>query len=219
MNKCKYCKSTTCVKAGLQKNQTQRYLCKSCKRYQQAEYKYESYAINDKQIRLYVCEGVGIRSMGRMLSISKNTVIKRIRALASGIVAPTVYQSKQVYEMDEMYTFIQNKTKECWIAYCINRKTGCVIDFRIGGRTLKVLKPVVESMLYRQPKRIYTDKLSHYENLIPKKLHRISQYGTNKIERLNLTLRTHIKRLNRRSICFSKKRDMLEACLKIYFWG
>ncbi|WP_188464902.1 IS1 family transposase [Marivirga lumbricoides] len=39
------------------------------------------------------------------------------------------------------------------------------------------------------------------------------------MERKNLSLRTHLKRLNTRSICFSKSKVMLIACLTIYFWG
>ena len=49
--------------------------------------------------------------------------------------------------------------------------------------------------------------------------HKTSLYGTNHIERNNLTIRTHIKRLTRRTICFSRNVDMLYATLKIYFWA
>ncbi|WP_255539589.1 IS1 family transposase [Flavobacterium sp. CLA17] len=38
------------------------------------------------------------------------------------------------------------------------------------------------------------------------------------MERKNLTLRTHLKRLNRRTICFSKSLVVFTAVLKIYFW-
>ena len=41
---------------------------------------------------------------------------------------------------------------------------------------------------------------------------------TNHIERRNLTLRTHLKRLNKITICFFKNLVILAACLKIYFW-
>jgi hypothetical protein len=43
--------------------------------------------------------------------------------------------------------------------------------------------------------------------------------NTNHIERKNLSLRTHLKRLNRRTICFSKSLVILSACLRIYFWS
>jgi hypothetical protein len=29
----------------------------------------------------------------------------------------------------------------------------------------------------------------------------------------------HLKRLGRRTICFNRSVDMLENCMKIYFWG
>jgi len=51
--------------------------------------------------------------------------------------------------------------------------------------------------------RIYTDKLKNYEYIISGKVHRTTLYQTNHIERMNLTLRTHLKRLNRKTICFS----------------
>nr|WP_317192641.1 IS1 family transposase [Flavobacterium geliluteum] len=38
------------------------------------------------------------------------------------------------------------------------------------------------------------------------------------MDRKNLTLRTHLKRLNRRTICFSKSLVIFMAVLKIYFW-
>ena len=65
----------------------------------------------------------------------------------------------------------------------------------------------------------YTDQLINYKSLIPAALHKTRVYGTNHIERKNLTIRTDLKRLSRRSICFSKSKWMLEACLKIYFWA
>jgi IS1 family transposase len=69
------------------------------------------------------------------------------------------------------------------------------------------------------PKRIYTDKLNIYPGLISKSIHSSIQYKTNHIERFNLTLRTHLKRLSRRTICFSKNSKMLENCLRLYFFG
>jgi insertion element IS1 protein InsB len=63
-----------------------------------------------------------------------------------------------------------------------------------------------------------TDRLKNYRYLIDEKLHSVKSFGTNHIERKNLTLRTHLKRLNRRTICFSRGLIMLISILKIYFW-
>lgn len=55
--------------------------------------------------------------------------------------------------------------------------------------------------------------------LIPETIHQTGRNRTNKIERMNLTLRTHLKRLNRKTICFSKSEEMLNSSLSIYFWS
>jgi len=49
-------------------------------------------------------------------------------------------------------------------------------------------------------------------------IHRRFEYCTNRIEK-DLTLRTHIKRLSGKTICFSRKQKHLEAHLRIYCWG
>jgi insertion element IS1 protein InsB len=67
-------------------------------------------------------------------------------------------------------------------------------------------------------KQIFTDGLDSYRQIIPAAIHKVTHYGTNHIERKNLSLRTHLKRLNRKTIAFSKSLLVLEACLKIYFW-
>jgi len=189
MANCKNC-AGTCIKAGFQKLRIQKWLCKNCNKYQQIEYAYQSYNTDNEQIKAFVKEGLGIRSMSRLLRISCTTIIKRIRAIAAPLKPPILYKPKSIYEMDEMHTFIQHKRNDCWISYAIDRFSKRVIDFRLGGRTKSKLKPVIESILYRLPKRIYTDGLSLYKNIIPTKKHRISPYGTNRIERCSLACLT-----------------------------
>lgn len=78
---------------------------------------------------------------------------------------------------------------------------------------------VTETLHLAEAKRIYTDKLRNYKSLINKSIHRTTLHGTNHIERHNLTLRTHLKRLSHKTICFSRSMAVLAAILKIYFWG
>jgi insertion element IS1 protein InsB len=77
---------------------------------------------------------------------------------------------------------------------------------------------VVNTALHSGVMKIKTDKLNIYQSLIPPQLHISNAYNINRIERNNLNLRTHLKRLSRRTICYSKSPAMLSACLKIYFW-
>nr|WP_235498553.1 IS1 family transposase [Flavobacterium sp. Leaf359] len=66
---------------------------------------------------------------------------------------------------------------------------------------------------------MFTDRLKNDRYLLNTELHSVKRFGTNNIKRKNLTLRTHLKRLNRRTICFSKSFVILNAVLKIYFWS
>ena len=89
----------------------------------------------------------------------------------------------------------------------------------VGRRTKTTLRRVLSTLLLANAKMVYTDGLNIYGLIVPKEIHKVTKYKINYIERMNLTLRTHIKRLNRRTICFSKSLVMLTAVLKLYAWG
>lgn len=215
---CIYCKGT-CKKAGKYKS-IQRYQCKTCKRYQQASYtKQRILEENYKWVRQLNNEGCSISSIARLLEISKSSVQRVIIHLASMLKLPVYQETEQCYQVDELRTYCGNKGNEIWIIYAINTKTGKVIAFAFGRRTKENIKKVIDKLLVLNPKRIYTDGLNIYPTLIPKVIHRVFEYCTNKIERYNLTLRTHLKRLNRKTICFTKSGFMLECCVRLYFSG
>lgn len=207
------------VKNGKCPRGAQRYKCGDCSKSTKDNYNYRAYSNNiNNDLTVFVKEGLGIRSISRILGISKTTVAKRI-LLISSLVRKPVVKMGEVYELDELCTYIGNKKKRIWVAYAISRKTRAVVDFRAGTRSNKHLRPLVDTLILANAKRIHTDKLINYRSLIPKELHKVKQFGINHIERMNLTLRTHLKRLNRRTICFSRSIRMLSACITIYFWG
>jgi insertion element IS1 protein InsB len=53
-----------------------------------------------------------------------------------------------------------------------------------------------------------TDQFIVYANTLPKEKHVVGKYFTQRIERTNLTLRSRLKRLVRRTIGFSKSEQM-----------
>lgn len=215
---CSYCKGA-CIKKGCFKG-VQKYKCKICFKGQRSLYRNRKYTKSiDEQIIRFKKEGVGISSIGRLLSLPKASVQRRIERSAGQIKVPVYQESKQVYEVDELYTYIGRKSNPCYIMYAINRKTKQVIDFVCGARNKENIDKIIKRLLSLSPKRIYTDKLNIFAALIPATLHRTFQYRTNAIERKNLTIRTHLKRLSRKTICYSKSKKMLEACFKLYVWG
>ncbi|WP_129020226.1 IS1 family transposase [Edaphocola flava] len=123
------------------------------------------------------------------------------------------------YEMDELCIYVKNKARKRWIAYAIRKDTREVVDFSIGSRTNRTLTKVTDTLILSNAVKVFTDKLINYKYLLPSSIHSTKNRGTNHIERKNLTLRTHLKRLGRKTICFSRSIAMLAACLKIYFWA
>lgn len=215
---CHYCKNR-CIKKGKRKDGTQKYQCSSCKKYQQEEYKNKAWhPSTDKMIRKCVKRSGGIRDMSYIIEISATTVINRVKKIAKSIEKPLVLRNRE-YEADELKTYVKKKKNEQWIIYAIDKRTKNVVDYRVGKRNKGNVKTVIDTLLLAGAKRIYTDRLPMYRNLIPSELHKAVPHNTNHIERKNLNLRTHQKRLTRRTICFSKSVVMLSAMLKIYFWG
>ena len=215
---CPYC-GGSCIRYGKSNTGTQRFRCKSCKRTHVTAYLYRGcHPDVPKGVSSHLKEGCSIRSISRLLNISASTVLRMILRIANRINKPPVPVGKE-YELDELKTYIGTKRKPCWVAYAIRKDTRAVVDFTVGSRTSSSLKRIAGTLLLSAAKKVYTDKLPHYKSLIPRSIHNVNPYGTNHIERKNLTLRTHLKRLSRRTICFSRSAAMLAACLKIYFWG
>ncbi|WP_449387859.1 IS1 family transposase [Chryseobacterium lineare] len=216
---CKNCFSYNIIKNGTTKTGKQQYFCKNCHKRFLPFYSYKAYEkhINSQIIRL-TKEGLGIRSISRILYISTTTLLKRIINISAFIVQPGIpfYQS---YELDEMRFYIGNKSNQMWLAYAIDKITKKIVSFHVGKRTNKTLKTIIKTLINSQAEKICTDKLRNYQYLIPKEIHSSKRFGTNSIERMNLTIRTNLKRFNRRSICFSKSIIILNAILKIYFWA
>lgn len=216
---CIYCRNNNTTKRG-KRNDIQRYQCNSCNKYFQEEYTYNAYnpKTNDQIIRL-LKECCGIRSISRILNISTKTVLSRMHNISNGITIPSFDKLGCEFEIDELWTYVGSKENVIWITYALERKTKRIINLVIGNKTKENIRPLVNQILLLHPKKVYTDRLNIYPGIIPSKIHSRFKYCTNSIERMNLTLRTHIKRLVRKTICFSKKLKYLIAHLRIYFWG
>jgi insertion element IS1 protein InsB len=207
------------VKNGKSKNGTQRFRCQSCKKGFQQNYVYNAcHRAVPNQVSTLVREGCGIRSIGRILKISCTTVISQVKRIARSTIRQFPILKGKEYEVDEMRTYIGNKNRLYWVVYALRSDTKEVIDFKVGKRNSKTLLRVLDTVHLSEPKKVHTDKLSLYKNLIPTVLHCTIPYNINHIERNNLSIRTHLKRLARKTICFSRSKEMLEACLRIYFW-
>ena len=215
---CPFCYSNKIIKNGTTKTKKQQYICKKCNRRFLDFYTYKAYYSNINSLIIqFIKEGLGIRSTARILKISVTTLLKRILMIAGNIKAPILHFHK-TYELDEMRFFVRKKTNPIWLVYAIDRATKQIANFYIGRRNNNTLNTVVKTLINSKAQKIYTDKLRNYQYLIPKDIHITKRYETNTIERKNLTLKTDLKRLSRKTICFSKSITITKAILIIYFW-
>lgn len=217
--KCRVC-GKKCIKNGFQKNGRQRYFCGLCKKSTQKHYSYKAYKKNtNKSIYTLLINSCGITDISRVLNISRQTVTKRLFNISKQIKQPVFNEYYQSYEVDEMQVKVLGKGNYCYLSYAINRTTKTVANFIIGNRTAEYLNEVISKVLQLNPKRIYTDNWGSYNKIIPKAIHKKGKIFANRIERSHLNLRTHLKCLSRKTICYAKCIKTLEAIVRIYFWG
>jgi len=119
-------------------------------------------------------------------------------------------------EMDEMWSYVGCKDNRRWLWHAIDRETRKVLAYVFGERKDRVfleLKGLLEPF---GVSRFYTDDWGAYERNLDPEQHSIGKENTQKIERKHLTLRTRIKRLARKTICFSKKEQMHDIVIGLF---
>jgi len=120
-------------------------------------------------------------------------------------------------EWDEFWSFVRTKSNQRWTWYVIERATGIIIAWENGRRKDAVLQKLLDSISHIPIHSCYTDDWAAYSRLFPSTYkHIIGKGDTWKIERKNLNFRTHIKRLNRKTICFSKNEKIHDNVIGMY---
>lgn len=103
-----------------------------------------------------------------------------------------------------MWSYVGNKNNQRWLWLAIDHKTRKVLAFVFGKRKDEVFEKLQVLLEPFGIKNYYTDDWGSYSRKIPSESHKVGKTNTQRIERKKLTLRTRIKRLARKTICFSK---------------
>ena len=118
--------------------------------------------------------------------------------------------------MDEFWSFVKKKKNQRWTWYAIEKQTGIIISWHNGRRTDWDLRILLNQVQEIPIKKYYTDHLNFYKTTLLGSEHVASKAHTWKIERKNLNFRTHLKRLNRRTICYSKNEEIHDNVIGMY---
>jgi insertion element IS1 protein InsB len=119
-------------------------------------------------------------------------------------------------EVDEMWSYVGKKREPRWLWHAIDHRSGHVLAYVLGRRKDEVflkLKALLEPFGIT---RYYTDYWGAYTRHLDADAHHPGKRHTQQIERKHLTLRTRIKRLVRKTICFSRSTQMHDIVIGLF---
>jgi IS1 family transposase len=198
-------------------------------------YTYKAYDPNIRsRIFFSIVNGSGTRATARILGIAKDTVTDALRSIESLVWYVNydyinTHQSSDIRvelvsgneaEMDEMWSFVGDKSHQYWLWWAIDHNSGEPLAFHFGTREhtngdelLALLKPFDITIVYADGNFAYQSHSTESEVITGKK-------NTQKIERKHLSLRTWCSRLVWKGIRFSKDPRMhkIVVALVINFW-
>jgi insertion element IS1 protein InsB len=127
-----------------------------------------------------------------------------------------VLQRVEEAEVDEMWSFVGKKKEPRWLWHAIDHYTGKVLAYVFGRRKDEVFRQLKALLEPFGLTRYYTDHWGAYERNLAADVHSPGKRNTQQIERKHLTLRTRIKRLVRKTICFSKSIEMHDIVIGLF---
>jgi insertion element IS1 protein InsB len=234
--RCPHCQSDQIVKRGKTARGTQRYLCQNtlctkgsflldyCNRGCLPEVKQtiidmslHASGVHDTARSLHICPNTVLRELKKKEGVLEAVNTTLLRTLHPAEVAWDLERAGEAEaEMDEMWSFVGHKGNPRWLWHAIDHHAGKVLAYVFGRRKDEVflrLKVLLEPFGLT---RYYTDYWGAYTRHLDPDEHCPGKRNTQKIERKHLTLRTRIKRLARKTICFSKTTQMHDIVLGLF---
>src|SRR5262245_25728926 len=124
--------------------------------------------------------------------------------------------AERAAELDEMWSFVGAKATERWLWHAIDHHTGRVLAFVVGTRKDAMFLKLKALLAPLGITHFYTDKAGVYQRHLPPEKHTVGKLTMQKIERKHLTLRTRLKRLARKTLCFSRSWVMHDLVIGLY---
>ena len=115
-----------------------------------------------------------------------------------------------------MWSFVGKKKAPRWLWHALDHRTGEVVAYVFGRREDQALLKVKALLAPFGITRFYTDGWGAYQRPLAPGQHEIGKRNTQQLERKHLTLRTRIKRLVRKTICFSKSLEMHDLVIGLF---
>jgi len=138
-----------------------------------------------------------------------------LEQLNSSYIVVDIHMVEDI-ELDEMWSYVGKKENRRWLWNAIDHDSGKILAYAFGDRKDAVFLELKDLLAPFGITRFYTDGWGAYERHLPPEQHVVGKTNTQKIERKHLTLRTRIKRLVRKTICFSKLEKMHDIAIGLF---
>jgi insertion element IS1 protein InsB len=115
-----------------------------------------------------------------------------------------------------MWSFVGAKATERWLWQALDPRSGRVLAFVVGTRKDTEFLKLRALLTSFGVTRYYTDNASVYQRHLLPAQHTVGKLSRQTIERKHLPLRTRLKRLARKTLCFSRARVMPDLLIGLY---
>ena len=119
-------------------------------------------------------------------------------------------------ECDEMWSYVGKKAHPRRLWHAIDHYTGQVLAYVFGRRKDEVFLRLQALLEPFGITRYYTDGWGTYERRVDAEKHTVGKEHMQRIESKHINLRTRIKRLVRRTICFSKTERLHDVVIGLF---
>ena len=115
-----------------------------------------------------------------------------------------------------MWSFVGSKSQQRWLWHAIDHHTDQVLAYVCGTREDEVFFELKALLAPLGITRFYTDGRGAYQRHLDPAMHTVGKQHIQKIERKHTTWRARIKRLVRKTICFSRSVLMHDLVIGLF---
>ena len=206
MVSCPRCCSCKVVKNGKKKTGIQNIRCKACKLQFQEEYLYWAADYKNRDLlKRMLLRGSGVRDCAVVLGISASAVLRCILRMGKAAKVWPKQGAYHLVQIDEQWSYVGNKQKKVWLLYAICKNSGEILAANWGKRNKKSIRALLKKLQGVEINFYCTDNWQAFAEVLPKEKHIVGKKYTKNIEGINTWFRTRLRRLARRTVCFSKK--------------
>ena len=216
---CPHCQGEKIVKNGIKKTGRQNYLCKNCGKQFQFEYLYQGAdPSTGLSLRNLLLRGNSLSDCRAILGVSIGFILSWLLKNTCDFCLKAQKKHYGKVQIDELWTYVGDKSNKKWVIYAYAPETDEILAFEIGKRDKKTVRKLYKKLNKLQIDWFCTDDWKSFKAVLPYDKHLIGKAFTKNIEGINTAIRTFVRRVFRKTTCFSKKFKYHKAAFLFFFY-